>query len=207
MTRARRKTFPAIARLSRTAREIVERAFLEGPGVRSVKSICQEVREKTGEIVDDNAIYRYQNYWFTVERPFVEARREADGMLAALKQNPTADVEEIVKQRLTIAQLLAAKRFDQSDPIALGYLAQGEKRLELNRARLAIEKQKLDIERQKVVALERQVAIKERQMEEMREKAAAAENRVEEMARKKKLDPETLRVIKEEIYGIVEPTH
>lgn len=117
--KGRRKTFPAIARLSRAAREIMERAFLEGPGVRSVQSILDEITDQVGEKIDDNAIYRYREYWLSEERPFIEGRRQADAMLAALKDNPGADLEEVVRQRLTFAQVLAAKRLEESDPWSL----------------------------------------------------------------------------------------
>src|SRR3990172_4512994 len=99
MARSRKKTFPAIARLSRAAREIMERAFIAGPGLRSVKSIQEEILKQTGERVDDNAVYRYRDYWLSEERPFIEARSQADAMLGALKENPTADLEELVRQR------------------------------------------------------------------------------------------------------------
>lgn len=183
----------------------MERAFLEGPGVRSVRSICEEIERQTGERIDDSAIYRYREYWLAVERPFIEARQEADGMLAALKNHSTREAEELIRQRLTVAQLLAAKRFDASDPVELGYLAQGEKRIEIQQAKLSISRERLKIEQQKVAALEKQVMLRERQLEQAREKAAAAEKKVEAIGRKKKIDAETLRVIKEEIYGIVEP--
>lgn len=185
----------------------MEAAFLEGPGARSAKSIVEEIRDKTGEKVDDDAIYRYQEYWLDVERPFIEARKEADGMLAALKKNPTSDIEELVKQRLTVAQVLTAKRFEESDPVELGYLAQGEKRIEIEKEKLSVSKSKLKIEQQKVAALEKSVELKEQQIQAAREKAAAAEKKIEEVGRRKKLDPSVMKVIKEEIYGIVEPAH
>jgi len=171
VSRGRRKTFPAIARLSRAAREIMERAFLEGPGARSAKSIVEEIGEKTEERVDDNAIYRYQEYWLDVERPFIEARKEADGMLAALRDNPTTDVEELVKQRLTVAQLLTAKRFDESDPVELGYLAQGEKRVEVQRERNRILKERTDNDKLIIALMERTVQLKERQLIKAKENA------------------------------------
>lgn len=207
MARGRKKTFPAIARLSRASREIMERAFLEGPGVRSVQSIVDQVKEKTGEKIDDNAIYRYREYWFSEERPFIEARREADGMLAALKDNPGADLEELVKQRLTVAQVLSAKRLEESDPLELGYLAQGEKRIDIERERNRILKERMENDKEKIVLLERQVKMKEAALAAAREKAEAADKKIEAMGRRKKIDPESMRVIKEEIYGIVEPAH
>jgi hypothetical protein len=149
---ARKRTYPAIARLSRTAREIIERGFLEGAGVRSIKSIVQQIKEKTGEKIDDSAIYRYRDYWLAVERPFIEARKEADGMLAALRANPTADLEELVTQRLAVAQLLSAKRFDETDPIELGYLAQGEKRIEIERKKIELAREKLATEKERLEA-------------------------------------------------------
>lgn len=155
--KARRKTFPAIARLSRAARAIMQGAFLEGPGARSVKSIVDDIKAKTGEKVDDNAVYRYQDYWLTCERPFIEARQEADGMMAALKDNPTADVEELVKQRLVVAQMLTAKRFDESDPVELGYLAQGEKRIEVEKEKIGIQRARLEADKERTEVLRAQV--------------------------------------------------
>lgn len=202
--KVRRKTFPAIARLSRAAREIIERAFVEGPGVRSVQSICDEVAEKTGERIDDNAIYRYREYWLAVERPFIEARKEADGMLAALKNSPTTDVEELVKQRLTVAQLLAAKRFDESDPIELGYLAAAEKRIDVQRERNRILQERTRNDREKIALLERALQMKEAAIEAAQQKAAGAAKAIEEIGRKKGLDAATLKKIREEVYGIID---
>lgn len=200
----RRKTFPAIARLSRAAREIMQAAFLEGPGARSVKSIVDEIAAQTGERVDDNAVYRYQDYWLTCERPFIEARKEADGMMAALKENPTADVEELVKQRLIVAQMLTAKRFDESDPVELGYLAQGEKRIEVQRERNQILKTRTANDREKIALLERTVKLKEAAIEAAKQKAEGAAKSIEALGKRKGLDAETLKKIREEVYGIVE---
>lgn len=203
MARGRKKTFPAIARLSRAAREIMEQAFLEGPGIRSVQSIVDQVKEQTAEKVDDNAVYRYREYWASEERPFIEARREADAMFTALKQNPTADLEELVKQRLTVAQVLAAKRLEESDPLELGYLAQGEKRIEIERERNKIMRERTENDKEKIALLERTVQVREKQIEQAQQKAETAAGKIEEMGRKKGLDAETLKKIREEVYGIV----
>lgn len=202
--KARRKTFPAIARLSRAAREIMQAAFLEGPGARSVKSIVDDIKAKTGEKVDDNAVYRYQDYWLTCERPFIEARKEADGMMAALRENPTADVEELVKQRLVVAQMLTAKRFDESDPVELGYLMAAEKRIDVQKERNAILKERTKHEKEKIGLLERTVALREEQLTRAKQKADGAAKSIEAIGKRKGLDAETLKKIREEVYGIVE---
>lgn len=203
MARARRKTFPAIARLSRAAREIMEQAFLAGPGVRSVQSIVDQVKEKTGEKIDDNAIYRYREYWFSEERPFIEARKEADAMLSALKENSTADLEELVRQRLTVAQVLSAKKFDESDPIALGVLLQGEKRIDVQRERNRILKERTQNDKEKIALLERTVQLKEETLRRIKEKAGEAQKAVQNIGAKKQLDADTIRKIRE-LYGLVE---
>lgn len=172
--------------------------------MRSAQSIIDQIKEKTGEKIDDNAIYRYREYWLAVERPFIEARKEADGMLAALKENPAGDVEELVKQRLTVAQLLTAKRFDESDPIELGYLAQGEKRIELEREKVKVQKEKLSAERDRIAILERTLQLKEAAIKAAQEKAHGAAKAIEEIGKKKGLDAETLKKIREEVYGIVD---
>lgn len=171
MSRRRKKTFPAIARLSRAAREIMERAFIEGPGVRSVKSIQEEIVKQTGEKVDDNAVYRYREYWLSEERPFIEARKDAEGMLAALKDNPTPDLAELVKQRLMVAQVLSAKRLDEADPVELGYLAQGEKRVELEREKLGVQKERLGVMRERLRQLERTLELKQAALEQAKANA------------------------------------
>ncbi len=204
MSATRKKTFPAIARLSRAARAIMAEAFLEGPGVRSAQSIVEQIKAQTGEKIDDNALYRYREYWLAVERPFIEARKEADGMLAALNANPTADVEELVKQRLTVAQLLTAKRFDESDPVELGYLAQGEKRIEVQRERNQLLKERTKNDKEKIALLERTVVLKEAALRAAQEKAQGAAKTIEAIGRKKGLDAETLKRIREEVYGIVD---
>lgn len=182
----------------------MERAFLQGPGTISVREICEEISEKTGEKIDDNAIYRYREYWLSEERPFIEARKEADGMLAALKDHPGADLEELVRQRLTVAQVLTAKKLEQSDPVELGYLAATEKRVEVQRERNKILRERTKNDREKIALLERQVKVKEKQIEAAQEKAKAAAGEIEKLGRKKGLDAETLKKIREEVYGIVE---
>lgn len=235
MKAPRKRTYPAIARLSRAAREIIEHAFLEGAGVRSGKSIIEEIKQKTGETIDDSAVYRYREYWLAVERPFIEARKEADGMLAALRANPTADVEELVKQRLTVAQLLSAKRFDETDPIELGYLAQGEKRIDLERKKIELAREKLTTEKERLEALRQQqgessdsAAVFIELMNELARYLASnaqealrqlqphirgfaahmklpADERIEKLGRQKGLDAETLKRIREDVYGITDP--
>ena len=204
MSRQRKKTFPAIARLSRAAREIMERAFLQGPGVRSIKSVIEEIEKQTKEKIDDNAIYRYRDYWLSEERPFIEARRQADAMLGALRENPTADLEELVRQRLTVAQVLTAKQLEGADPVELGYLVQGEKRVELEREKLGVQKERLGVMRDRLKQLERALALKEEEGRQAREKAERAAGNIEAMGKKKGLDAETLKKIREEVYGIVE---
>ena len=171
MARSRKKTFPAIARLSRAAREIMERAFIAGPGLRSVKSIQEEILKQTGERVDDNAVYRYRDYWLSEERPFIEARSQADAMLGALKENPTADLEELVRQRLTVAQVLTAKQLEGADPVELGYLAQGEKRVELEREKLGVQKERLGVMRERLRQLERALELKAQALEQAKANA------------------------------------
>ncbi len=178
MKGGRKRTFPAIARLSRTAREIMEAAFMEGPGVRSVQSIIDQIRKETREKVDDNAVHRYREYWSSEERPWIEARQEADAMFTALKQNPTADFEELVKQRLTVAQILSAKRLEGADPVELGYLAQGEKRIELEKKKLEINKQRTELMRERVKVLQGQLKLREKQIVDMRRKAEKAVEKV-----------------------------
>ncbi|SRR5581483_5515308 len=171
MNGRRKKTFPAFARLSKVAREVVEQAFLQGPGVRSIPSIAKEVEEKTGEKVDDNALYRFYEFWSEVERPFIEARREADAMLAALKDAPTGDAEELVRQRLEVAQLLTAKRLDESDPVELMYLANSGKRVEVQRERNRLMRERTENDRQKIKLLERNLELKEKQLNKVKANA------------------------------------
>lgn len=204
MGRQRRKTFPAIADLSRAAYAIMEAAFLQGPGVRSVKSIVEEIKEKTGERIDDNAIYRYREYWLSEERPFIEGRRQADAMLAALKDSPGADLEELVRQRLTYAQVLSAKQLEGADPVELGYLMAAEKRIDIQKERNAILKQRTAHEKEKIGLLERTVALREEQLKRAKEKAEGAAKSIEALGKRKGLDAETLKKIREEVYGIVE---
>jgi nucleoside 2-deoxyribosyltransferase len=171
MNRGRKKTFPAIARLSRAALDIVERAFLAGPGVRSVKSIVEEIKKQTDETLDDNAIYRYREYWLSEERPFIEARKRAEGMLAALKDSPTDDLEELVKQQLIVAQINAGKDLDKADPIELGYLAATEKRVEIQRERNKLLRERTENDKKKIAILERSVAMKEKTLERVKQNA------------------------------------
>lgn len=155
----------------------MERAFLQGPGVRSVKSVIEEIKGQTGEKIDDNAVYRYREYWLSEERPFIEARKEADAMVAALKDHPSAELAELVKQRLTVAQVLTSRRLDESDPVELGYLAQGEKRIEVEREKVGLQKERLGVMRERLKQLERSLELKEKALEQARanaEKAKAA---------------------------------
>lgn len=202
--RGRKKTFPAIARLSRAAREIMERAFLQGPGVRSVKSVIEEIHKQTGEKIDDNAVYRYREYWLSEERPFIEGRKQADSMLSALKDNPGADMEELVRQRLTLAQVLTAKNLDHADPVELGWLATQVKRFEIEQEKVNVSKERLSVMRERLKQLERALQLKEKQIEAAKQKADKAAGKIDEIGKRKGLDAETLKKIREEVYGIVE---
>jgi hypothetical protein len=169
-------TPPGFARLSVAARQRAVTGFrLAEP----TTAIAEAIQRDHGEKIPVSSLNRYREWWMATDRPVLEAAEKTEELLRAFREHPTADLEQLIRQLLMAQRLTAMAEDKAPDPIELGHLDIKERRLRLK---------------------ERELALRERQLEQKVNKAADA---VEgELKKKRDLDPETIRRIKQEVYGI-----
>ena len=158
--------------------------LLEIPGT-TYEQIVKQVREATGTIISKSALSRYQAAWNEKRYRAETIQKEVDAMMAILKQNPDVDPTDglmlLIKHKLVSLFSQAEANFDGADTLEAAQLLNRIKRTEQMGAALKVQTQRLELLQQKVTA--------------------AAEN-VEQIGRAKNLDAETLKKIREEIYGL-----
>lgn len=189
--------FGAFDRLSEEGKLVVLRG-VEADWAQ--QRIQDELAKATGESISNGALGRFVQHWRTQAQQMDRLEKAADRVLRAAKQN---DIEAEELGAAMIAQGLMA----QQDEVGA---MEPRDLLRLNRdmAKLAIERKKLELDAKKVEAVERQLALKEAQLEAQRQKAAAiaaeAERAEQMMAAGTAVSAETLRKIREQIYGLSE---
>lgn len=162
-------------RLSAAARQRAVEGFRAN---EATTAVAAAIRETFREPIAVASLNRYREWWETTERPVIEAAEKTEELLRAFKEHPTPEIEAVI-QKLLQAQRLAAMTEDKRpNPVELGWL---------------------DVEDRKLRLKERELQLRERTLER---KVTQAAGKVEKELKRAKLDPETVRRIKEEIYGI-----
>ena len=158
--------------------------LLEIPGT-TYEQIVAQVKQATGTIISKSALSRYQAAWNEKRYRAETIQKEVDAMMALLKQNPEVDPTDglmlLIKHKLVSLFSQAEANFDGADTLEAAQLLNRIKRTEQMGAALKVQTQRLELLQQKVTA--------------------AVEN-VEQLGRAKNLDAETLKKIREEIYGL-----
>ncbi len=201
----RRRHLKAEVGISDPARDLIDAAF--EAGAASYEGIASAVAAATGETIGKSSIARYWREW-RVQQRAREAREIALAQLADLHELPVDKLDEVIEQllRTNAYESLAQAESGDIDPgkamRALDARARrklDEKRLELEtrqgQQRIQLDERRLDIDQQRVGLLEQKVAA-------MTARAGEAAKALDAAAKKKQLDPEDLRTIREQLYGI-----
>ena len=158
--------------------------LLEIPGT-TYEQIVEQVKKATGTTISKSALSRYQDAWNEKRYRAETIQKEVDAMMAILKQNPDVDPTDglmlLIKHKLVSLFSQAEANFDHADTLEAAQLLNRIKRTEQMGAALKVQEQRLELLQQKV---------------------ASAAEKVEDLGKSKNLDPETLKRIREEIYGI-----
>lgn len=185
----RKRGFPPLRRLPPEGLDYVHACFrqaLVGAG-QPYREIVAAVRKRWGVAVHERMLSRYYAYWRSDLYPIEQAEEQALGMVETLKQTPTEDIERAIRQLLTAQRLLALRGLDGADPVDVALLGVKHDRVELGREKLQVEREKM--------------ALAERRLQAFEAKLRAADGQVAEMGKRRNLDPDTLREIRE-IYGL-----
>lgn len=108
-------------------------------------------------------------------------REQVSALVVQMKDNPTTELTEVATELIVTGALESLAKgvsFDGVDPVKMGFMV-----ADLQRSTVAREKLKL-------------------QFRERAEKALALVEKKVEKVTKKKLDPETMQIIRQEIYGL-----
>lgn len=158
--------------------------LLEIPGT-TYEQIIEQVKQATGTVISKSALSRYQAAWN--EKRYREATitKEIDAMMRLLKAEPGIDPTDgamlLIKRKLVSRLAQAEANFDNTDALDLAHVLIRMKRVEQMSGQLKVQEERLALLQQKI---------------------AATADKVEAIGKAKHLDPETLKRIREEIYGL-----
>lgn len=159
----------------------------EGAGL-TYEALLQELGTRWGLTWNDSSLSRYYGYWSSTLRIEDQARDEAAAIVERLVSSPSPDLLAAAKQLLQQQRLLALTRLEAADPAEVVRLGLAHDRNEIRQAMIA-----LDAKR--VTLLEKKLAV-------LTAKAGEAAKALDAASKKKSLDPEDLRTIREQLYGI-----
>lgn len=197
-----RKKHFAVDKLSPAGRKIVDDGLAANA---TYEAIVKALREKTGELLIARSLGRYRaNQWFPIRAALEETNRLHGLVKDSLEKSQGKKFDEATSEVAKAMLFKVVTALKDPDPYALYELVLADGRLDVQKDRNKILRERTDNDREKIKLLERSVKAKERQIEQAREKAVAAEKTIEAIGKKKGLDAETLKKIREEVYGIVD---
>jgi len=162
--------------------ELVDNLLLSNA---TYKEIIEKVKDATGETIGKSSLSRYQMQWQEERYREETISKEIDAMMALLQGKPDVDPTDgamlLVKRKLVSRLAQAEANFDNTDALDLAHVLIRMKRLEQMSGQLKVQEERLELLKQKV---------------------AAAAEKVEALGKAKNLDADTLRKIREEIYGL-----
>lgn len=199
---AQRKKHFAVEKLSAQGRELVDALLAAN---ETYEDIVKQLRSRTGESLAVSSLARYrERKWFPTRAALEETDRLYGLVKEALNGAAGKNLDEVTSEAAKAMLFKVVAALKDPDPYALYSLVLAEGRLGVQKERNKILRERTGNDQQKIALLERAVKLRERQLERTIGAADAAENKVEAIARKKGLDAETLKKIREEVYGIVE---
>lgn len=175
MTPRRRRHYK-VQQLPEELRQLVDRMLSEGVPYEEIERI---VREAGGD-VSKSGLHRYHASIQQVTERIVRAREQVQALVEAVRDHPDTDLahaaSSIMMQGLLERVARAEEDFEKMDLVDAGEL---------------------------IAKLERSGVLRERLRLEFAAKAEKAVKAIEEHGRQMGLDQETLRYIKEQVYGIL----
>lgn len=196
-----RKKHFAVDRLSPQARRLVDDGLAANA---TYEEIVKTVRA-IGEQLAVSSLQRYHaNKWFPTRAALEETNRLHGLVKDSLEKSQGKKFDEVTSEVSKALLFKVVTALKDPDPYALYELVLADGRLDVQKERNKILRERTDNDKEKIALLERNLKLKEQQIERAHEKAKAAEKTIEAIGKKKGLDAETLKKIREEVYGIVE---
>src|SRR5574341_315784 len=196
-----RKKHFAVDKFSSAGRSLVDEMLAQN---RTYDAIVDALRAKTGEKLAPSSLQRYHaGKWFPTRAALEETDRLYDLVKDALKASAGKNLDEITSDAAKAMLFKVVAALKDPDPYALYDIVLARGRLDVQEERNKILRERTNNDREKIALLERTVKAKEQQLDQARQKAAAAEKKIETIGKKKGLDADTLKRIREEVYGIV----
>ncbi|WP_447978094.1 phage protein Gp27 family protein [Candidatus Nitrospira bockiana] len=149
------------------------------------EQISKAIEEQTGQRISDSALSRYRQRWSDARARLQQVQHEVEAIMGVLGAKPDANFKDAAMglfwSKLLRRMAEADATFDRADMVELGHLLVKAVRLNQNTDALQLQRERLDLLKQKITT---------------------TAEKVEALGRAKNLDEETLRKIREEIYGL-----
>jgi Protein of unknown function (DUF3486) len=162
--------------------ELVDNLLLSNA---TYKEIEEAVEQATGQKIGKSSLSRYRMRWEEERYREETITKEIDAMMRLLKAEPGLDPTDgamlLIKRKLVSRLAQAEANFDNTDALDLAQVLIRMKRTEQMGGQLKVQEERLALLQQKV---------------------QATAEKVEAIGKAKHLDPETLKMIREEIYGL-----
>lgn len=147
--------------------------------------IVAAVEKETGRRISASALSRYRSHWAAKRASEDAMRQQFDRLAELVKGNPDLDLKQagtdLLWQKLFQRLAAADASFEDADLLDLAHVLLKAKRVDQTADALKLQRERLDVLKQKI---------------------AAAADKVDALGRAKSLDEETLKKIREEIYGL-----
>lgn len=158
--------------------------LLEIPGT-TYEQIIAQVEATTGKVLTKSALSRYHAGWRDAQSQIELARKDAEAVTAMLKEHPDMNFTESAMAML-LGKLVRrfANAADSFETVPLDKLSH----LLVKVARAQQTTEVLRIQSERLALLQQRVAV--------------TAEKVDDTLKSKNLDPETLKKIREEIYGL-----
>lgn len=175
-----RKTINKIQKLG--VAELVDNLLLANAEYAEIQ---QAVKDATGQEISKSSLSRYRQGWQEERYREDSIRKEIEAMMQLLQAKPGVDLTDgaiaLLLQKIISRLAEADANFDRADALDLAHLLVRMKRLDQMGGQLKVQEERLTLLKQKV---------------------AATADKIDEIGKAKNLDPETLKKIREEIYGL-----
>lgn len=154
------------------------------------EEIQRAVADASGQDISDSALSRYRTKWSERLARLDVARQEIDAVAKVLESRQESGapgvmdtITDLLKVKLLKPLADAEAEFDRSDLVDIARIVVSLQRTSQRDEALRIQRDRLEL---------------------MKERVVAAAEKVEETGKAKGLDEETLKKIREEIYGIAQ---
>lgn len=151
------------------------------------EAIAAAVTQTCGQAISLSALSRYRSHWAAKRASESAMRLQFDRLADLLKGNPDLDLKQagmdLLMQKIFQRLSDANATFEDADMLELAHVLLKARRVDQGADALALQRERLEVLRMRV---------------------AATAEKVDALGKAKGLDAETLRQIREDIYGLVE---